>query len=313
MIEYLIKQYLQTSEQEPVYKELWDESIRGIRKHLLAFSKKAQLLVLGERPSGLEASLSPKMDHLACFMPGTIALGATGGQLLSKARQSSDWSQQREEEILIARELMKTCWATYKKTATGLAPEISHFVFDDMAVMFSDKYADPKSQSGTPHELHGISLPLSPLKDGSEPWRDDINIHGLDKHNLQRPETIESLFYMYRVTGDDMYREWGWEMFKSFVEHTAVIEKFIADSDAPISGRVKSFTSLSNADAVPPEQRDNMESFWMAETLKYFYLLFSDRDFISLEDHVFNTEAHPLPRFKPSGELVTGWTRNPKQ
>lgn len=291
---------------------MWDESLRGIRKHLLAFSKNAQLLVLGERPSGLESSLSPKMDHLACFMPGTIALGATSGQLLSKARQSPDWSQQREEEILIARELMKTCWATYKKTPTGLAPEISHFVFDDMPVMMSDKYADPtsSSQSGTPHELHGISLPLTPLKDGSEPWRDDIDIHRGDRHNLQRPETIESLFYMYRVTGDEMYREWGWEMFKSFILHTSVVERRIADADAPITGRIKSFTSLSNADSIPPEQRDNMESFWMAETLKYFYLLFSDRDFISLEDHVFNTEAHPMPRFKLTEELKTGWTRS---
>jgi hypothetical protein len=36
----------------------------------------------------------------------------------------------------------------------------------------------------------------------------------------------------------------------------------------------------------------------------------SHRDFISLEDHVFNTEAHPFPRFKPSGDLKTGWERD---
>jgi mannosyl-oligosaccharide alpha-1,2-mannosidase len=41
-----------------------------------------------------------------------------------------------------------------------------------------------------------------------------------------------------------------------------------------------------------------MESFWMAETLKYFYLIFSEPDTISLDDWVFNTEAHPfcIPR-----------------
>ena len=39
-----------------------------------------------------------------------------------------------------------------------------------------------------------------------------------------------------------------------------------------------------------------MESFWLAETLKYFYLLFSDDpDLIPLDEFVFNTEAHPLP------------------
>ena len=37
-----------------------------------------------------------------------------------------------------------------------------------------------------------------------------------------------------------------------------------------------------------------MESFWMGETLKYFYLIFSDPSLISLDDFVFNTEAHPF-------------------
>lgn len=285
--------------------------MQGIRKHLLAFSKNAQLLVLGERPSGLDGGLSPKMDHLVCFMPGTIALGATGGQLLSKARQSPDWTQQREEEILISRELMKTCWATYLKTATGLAPEISHFILDNDPVMMGDKYPNPALSTGSPKEIQPISLPLT--TDGSEAWRDDIDIHAMDRHNLQRPETVESLFYMYRITGDDIYREWGWQMFKSFVKHTAVIEKAeltLGGAEHAITHRVKSFTSLGNADKVPPEERDNMESFWMAETLKYFYLLFSDRDFISLEEHVFNTEAHPMPRFKLGGDLKTGWERS---
>ncbi|KAJ5157508.1 Mannosyl-oligosaccharide 1-2-alpha-mannosidase [Penicillium canariense] len=314
--EYLIKQYLQTAEQEPVYKELWDESLLGIRKHLLAFSKNAQLMVLGERPNGLDENLTPKMDHLVCFLPGTYALGATSGRPLAEARKSADWSQQREEEIFISRELMKTCWATYLATATGLAPEISHFILDSPPVMMEDKYPDPKSPSeaASPHELHSISQPLSPQADGSEPWRKDIEIHNMDRHNLQRPETIESLFYMYRVTGDEIYREWGWEMFKAFIKHTAVVEKEeseLADGEAT-TRRIKGFTSLSNANTIPPTTRDNMESFWMAETLKYFYLLFSDRDFISLEDHIFNTEAHPLPRFKPTGDLKTGWQRKPK-
>lgn len=34
----------------------------------------------------------------------------------------------------------------------------------------------------------------------------------------------------------------------------------------------------------------------MAETLKYFYLVFSDPEDISLDEYVFNTEAHPFKR-----------------
>lgn len=43
-----------------------------------------------------------------------------------------------------------------------------------------------------------------------------------------------------------------------------------------------------------PAQVDSMESFWMAETLKFFYLIFSEPDKISLDDYVSNTEAHPF-------------------
>lgn len=43
-------------------------------------------------------------------------------------------------------------------------------------------------------------------------------------------------------------------------------------------------------------QIDEMESFWLAETLKYFYLLYSTPDTISLDDWVLNTEAHPFKR-----------------
>jgi mannosyl-oligosaccharide alpha-1,2-mannosidase len=43
-------------------------------------------------------------------------------------------------------------------------------------------------------------------------------------------------------------------------------------------------------------QTDEMESFWLAETLKYFYLLYSTPDVISLDEWVLNTEAHPFRR-----------------
>eukprot|EP00252_Welwitschia_mirabilis_P007296 TRINITY_DN1853_c0_g1_i3.p1 TRINITY_DN1853_c0_g1~~TRINITY_DN1853_c0_g1_i3.p1 ORF type:complete len:101 (+),score=19.16 TRINITY_DN1853_c0_g1_i3:148-450(+) len=37
-----------------------------------------------------------------------------------------------------------------------------------------------------------------------------------------------------------------------------------------------------------------MQSFFLAETLKYLYLLFSPPSVIPLDQWVFNTEAHPL-------------------
>jgi endoplasmic reticulum Man9GlcNAc2 1,2-alpha-mannosidase len=300
--EYLIKQYLQTGCVENVYLDMWDEALEGIKKNLITYSRLANLTILAERQSGLQQPMTDKMDHLVCFMPGTIALAVTGGQTVAeaKAHLGTAWTSKHDENLHLAGELMKTCWGMYKVTPTGLAPEIAYFRVDDPQPRWQ-AHIDP---SWTPP----ISADLS--DDVQAPWRMDYDIHTNDVHNLQRPETIESLFYMYRITRDKKYREWGWEMFESFREHTAVTDE--------ITGQIYAYTSLDTVMENPVKERkrrDNMESFWLAETLKYFYLLFSEDDFFALDKVVFNTEAHPLPRFDISGSKVffTGWGRsNPR-
>ncbi|KAG8231496.1 hypothetical protein J437_LFUL007669 [Ladona fulva] len=57
------------------------------------------------------------------------------------------------------------------------------------------------------------------------------------------------------------------------------------------------YTSIGNVrNPTNTRPRDMMESFFLGETLKYLYLLFSDEQtMISLDEWVFNSEAHPLP------------------
>lgn len=283
--EYLIKQYLQTSEAEPIYLDMWNEALEGIKKYLITYTREASLTVLAERPSGLEQPLSPKMDHLVCFMPGTIALAVTGGQTVAdaKLRMGPDWTDKQDEDLRLAEELMKTCWGMYKTTKTGLAPEIAYFNID------------------SPHRSYDASITSAEIEwEKHTDWKSDYDIHVNDVHNLQRPETIESLFYMYRITRDQKYREWGWEMFQAFERYSGVLDE----------NNVKyAYNSLTDVNKVPPPQKDNMESFWLAETLKYFYLLFSDEDFFPLDKVVINTEAHFLPRFEMGKVLKTGWKR----
>ena len=47
---------------------------------------------------------------------------------------------------------------------------------------------------------------------------------------------------------------------------------------------------------VTKERRDRMESYFLAETLKYAWLLFSPPAVLDFDAVVFNTEAHPLRR-----------------
>lgn len=52
-------------------------------------------------------------DHLVCFLPGTLALGAHNGL--------------PGDHMDLAVELTETCHQMYKQMETGLSPEIVHF------------------------------------------------------------------------------------------------------------------------------------------------------------------------------------------
>lgn len=80
--------------------------------------------------------------------------------------------------------------------------------------------------------------------------------------------------------------EWGWKIFESFEKYTKLKEG--------------GYAALKDVTSISPQMDNRMDTFWLAETLKYIYLLFSPDDIIPLDSYVFNTEAHPLPVFTPN-------------
>lgn len=86
-----------------------------------------------------------------------------------------------------------------------------------------------------------------------------------------RPEAIESVFILYRITGDRSLQDQAWKMFESIEKASRTEIAHAAVDDVRIE---------------QPSHTDRMESFWLAETLKYFYLIFSEPDLISLDDYV---------------------------
>lgn len=341
----------------------------------------------GRRPA-VEAVLVETLwfqDHLVCFLPGTLALGAHHGL--------------PADHMELARALMDTCYQMNRQMETGLSPEIAHFN------LYSQKAAKDV-QVKVSWRRRGAVL------GGSEGGAGRRTLsprppQPADRHNLLRPETVESLFYLYRFTGERKYQDWGWEILQSFNAYTRVSVPGSRPSPAlaspfrvhgtrgpggrarllpvsrgqPVSGgslqrpeatervlcgspmwpaqhfapghwraagtpgrlgrspagppgglrcvgsegasagrparptcardpaawalaQVPSggYSSIGNVqDARNPQPRDKMESFFLGETLKYLYLLFSDDpDLLSLDAYVFNTEAHPLPIWAPA-------------
>lgn len=91
-----------------------------------------------------------------------------------------------------------------------------------------------------------------------------------------RPENLESACYLYHLTKDSKYLVMGKTMFESILRYCRNETAFAAIKDVRTM-----------------EQSDDMESFFLAETLKYAWLLFGEDD-LDLKNVVFNTEAHPI-------------------
>jgi hypothetical protein len=95
-----------------------------------------------------------------------------------------------------------------------------------------------------------------------------------------RPELAESTYALYRATGSDRYLEMGREMVISLNQIARTPSGFAA---------VKSVLDMTLEDHTP--------SFFLAETLKYLYLLFDDDAFPNTHasGYVFSTEGHIIP------------------
>jgi mannosidase alpha-like ER degradation enhancer 2 len=118
------------------------------------------------------------------------------------------------------------------------------------------------------------------------------NLHGVEPEILDyktmrvvagsyhlRPEIVESTYYLYHYTGDPEYRHRGERMFDDFVRYCRTNSGYAALAD--VTGK---------------QHLDEMESFVLAETFKYFYLLFAPDGTLEFDKVILNTEAHPLRR-----------------
>jgi len=229
--EYLLKVWLQGGKKETYMREMYDKAVQGVHDKLVQHTTPSGLTYLADLEGG---RLKHKMDHLACFMSATLALGAhTDPQGIDSPRAQRDFK--------VAKELGYTCYQMYHRQKTGLSAEYVNF------------------QAGK-----------------------DIVLPAQASFYILRPEAVEAIFYLYFFTKDPIYREWSWEIFQAIDKHCRTNIAYGAHPD------------VRNPSRKPD---DRMESFFLAETFKYLYLIQDPDQPIDLYKYVFNTEAHPMKVF----------------
>jgi hypothetical protein len=101
----------------------------------------------------------------------------------------------------------------------------------------------------------------------------------VDKYYVLRPEIVESAYYLYHYTNGPAYKRMGDTFYSSLIRYCRTETGFAA---------------LKNVES--KEKMDQMESFFLAETMKYLYLLEASPKTFRLDQVIFNTEAHPIFR-----------------
>ncbi|KAL7424310.1 hypothetical protein Q5752_001900 [Cryptotrichosporon argae] len=292
--EYLVKAYqlLGATDVSRMYRRLYEGSIDAAKELLLREITTVpgrELVTFGKHEAGRYIL---ETEHLSCFAGAMLGLGA---RLLDRPADLDD-----------AQRFTQSCYWLSAATPTGLQPEVVEFFptedgayenvtmdgkpylagLDPDHLTTADLMLVHKDNNGVLRwRKDGTKVDLASLKgDGPVAYRQRLRgsppgSRKVSGRGLNRPETIESIFYMFRLTGDRKWQEKGWKMFVSWA------------AAARVPGGMSSVLDVTRADY---EHGDNMESFMFAETLKYHFLLQSDPSVLSLDDYVLNTEAHPL-------------------
>lgn len=225
--------------------------------------------------SSSNSVLDARGEHLVCFAGGMFALG---GKIFDMP-----------EHVEIGRKLTDGCIWSYRALPQGVMPEVFQMIpcEDRLDCKWNETLW---REEVARHQPMGMDFDEY-VKEHARLPKGFAQIS--DPRYILRPEAIESVFILYRITGEQKYQDAAWDMFTAIAgaSRTPLANAALADI---------TYTREQLEKIGATVQMDSMESFWMAETLKYFYLIFSEPDIISLDQWVFNTEAHPFKRNLPA-------------
>ncbi len=286
LYEYFPKQFLILGGLLSQPRNLYEQFIDVAKQHMffrIYNAKNENLTVSGDiRMNNGEVSMFPRAQHLTCFTGGMVGLAAK--------------IFDRPADLQVAEELTQGCVWAYDSSANGIMPEI-------FTVLPCPKNYECKWEEKIWHDALNTHFPATRMNTDMEKTLNAQKViqdrrlpEGFtaidDRRYILRPEAIESVFLLYRITGKQIYADAAWRMFQAIekISRTKIAAAAIADVTVPFDGE----SGKENGEK--GQKMDSMESFWLAETLKYFYLCFEEWNVVSLDQWVLNTEAHPLRR-----------------
>uniref|UniRef100_H2ZYJ6 alpha-1,2-Mannosidase n=1 Tax=Latimeria chalumnae TaxID=7897 RepID=H2ZYJ6_LATCH len=277
-----------------------------------------KLLQKMDRPNGLYPNyLNPRTGRWGQHHTSVGGLGDSFYEYLLKAWLMSD-RKDTEARKMYDNAIERDLASLPSLGGGGLQPQSSYpapWAYISLSLSLSHIYIYIKNQptfsiEGGKKDFSGyfvhintvitFSLSLSAaLKLGPEAFKFEGGLEAVamrqnEKYYILRPEVIETYWYMWRFTHDPKYRQWGWEAAQAMDKHCRV------------SG---GFSGVKDVYSPNPTYDDVQQSFFLAETLKYLYLLFSSDDLLPLDNWVFNTEAHPLPVLPLKNATIHGGNR----
>eukprot|EP00158_Paraphelidium_tribonemae_P003158 Partr_v1_DN25922_c0_g1_i2_m68773 putative mannosidase alpha class len=219
------------------------------------------------------------------FYENLLKLWLVSGKTDTKFRKLYDESAHAIRRVLI-RETEKGDWYLGSGNLEGVSDEMEHLTCfaggmfalgaasNRHSLDFEEMFYTGSNLTQTCYKMYKMSAHgISAEKTKITTWQ------AVTRYYILRPEVIESIFYMWRLTHEQKYRDWGLEIAQSI------------ERECRVEG---GYSGLQDMSVTPPVRNDNQESFFLAETLKYLYLLFSEDSLIPLDEFVFNTEAHPI-------------------
>lgn len=233
------------------YKRRWLEGAAAVRHNLSSRSVPAnhhlrQHLHLGkwEGPWFLN-----EMSQAACSAPSTLILGGT--------------YTNRTDYIILGKAVLEACHHVYASSPSRLGPE--SWSWTPMPGVYANGSFSPESKRAR-REVERLAY-----------WT-------VDPRFTLRPAYFASLFYAWRITGEQRYRDWAWDAFVAIEKHCKTKYGFAGLRD-----------TMSGEDGDQARSKDT-ETALVVQTLKYLWLTFADTDVLNLDRWIFSTAGHAFRR-----------------